>query len=318
MGEKITIVLLFLVGRVFGQDIPVHDPVMIRQDSEYFVFCTGMGIAVWSSTDRAHWHKESPVFAQPPAWAVQLVPGFRGHIWAPDISLYQGKYCLFYAVSTFGKNNSCIGLAVSSSLHERFVDRGMVLHSIPGRDLWNAIDPNLILDSTGVPWLAFGSFWEGIKLVRLRPDLSGPSDPEQWYTLATRPRAFGLADTLAGDGAIEAPFIFRHAGWYYLFVSFDYCCRGAASNYRVMVGRARQVYGPYVDRDGTPMIAGGGTVVLQGDARWHGVGHNAVCTFDGVDYIIYHGYDATDRGIAKLRIDRLDWDNDDWPHPFVK
>jgi arabinan endo-1,5-alpha-L-arabinosidase len=316
MGKKIIIFLWLLSGRAAAQlhGVPVHDPVMIREDSTYYVFCTGMGISVWSSHDRAHWHKESPVFAQPPAWAVQLVPGYRGHTWAPDISFYQGKYYLFYAVSTFGKNNSAVGLAVSGTLHTpHWEDRGMVIHSVPGRDLWNAIDPNLVIDSAGTPWLTFGSFWEGIKLVQLRADLGGPAQPERWYTLATRPRDPDLADTLAGNGAIEAPFVFHHGDWYYLFVSFDYCCRGAASNYRVVVGRSHMVYGPYVDRDGVTMTKGGGTPVVGGDERWHGAGHNAVCTFDGVDYILYHAYDATQRGVSLLRVDRLRWDDAQWP-----
>ena len=39
----------------------------------------------------------------------------------------------------------------------------------------------------------------------------------------------------AGTNAIEAPFIMKHGGYYYLFVSWDYCCRGIKSNYRVAV-----------------------------------------------------------------------------------
>lgn len=311
--------LSVMVSQVYGQKgVPVHDPVMIRQDSVYYIFCTGMGISVWSSTDRAQWHKEKPVFSQPPSWALQLVPGFRGHVWAPDISFYKGRYYLFYAVSTFGKNTSCIGLAVNQTLHPdapdfHWEDKGKIIQSVPGRDRWNAIDPNLILDREGKPWLCFGSFWDGIKLVQLQDDLSGVQEPERWYTIASRPRDFALADTLAGNAAIEAPFIFYKAGYYYLFVSFDYCCRGAASTYKVMVGRSTSVFGPYVDKEGTPLTQGGGSVVVKGDDRWHGVGHNAVCTFDGLDYIIYHGYDATDRGMSKLRIDRLNWDANGWP-----
>lgn len=58
----------------------VHDPVMIRQGARYYLFCTGMGISVWSSADMEHWKAEKPVFASAPAWAVEAVPGFRNHI----------------------------------------------------------------------------------------------------------------------------------------------------------------------------------------------------------------------------------------------
>ncbi|MGI4734365.1 MAG: arabinan endo-1,5-alpha-L-arabinosidase [Janthinobacterium lividum] len=298
--------------------IPIHDPVLTRQNGTYYLFGTGNGITVWSSKDRQTWTPEKPVFATPPAWAVRDVPGFKGHIWAPDISLANGQYSLFYSISTFGKNRSAIGLATNKTLDPRspdfkWVDHGAVIESVPGRDMWNAIDPNLVRDERGTPWLTFGSFWNGIKLVQLRPDLTGPAEPAQWRTLARRPRAAALTDSLPGDGAIEGPFIFRHGEYYYLFVSFDYCCRGPQSTYKMMVGRAHTLTGPYLDAAGTPLEQGGGTLVLAGDANWFGVGHNAVATFDKVDYLIFHGYDGHDNGRPKLRIEPLTWSAAGWP-----
>ena len=298
--------------------IPAHDPVLIRQDGTYYLFCTGNGIAVWSSRDRKTWQAEKSVFAAPPAWAVAAVPGFKGHIWAPDISFANGQYSLFYSVSAFGKNTSCIGLATNKTLNPaspdfKWTDHGNVIQSVPGRDLWNAIDPNLTRDAAGTPWLAFGSFWNGIKLVKLRPDLTAPAEPAQWRTLARRPRDPKLNDSLPGDDAIEGPFIFKKGGFYYLFISFDYCCRGPQSTYKMMVGRAQNITGPYVDRAGVALDQGGGTLVLAGDKNWYGVGHNAVCTFDNADYLVFHGYDAADRGRSKLRIEPLAWDKDGWP-----
>ncbi|WP_226163024.1 arabinan endo-1,5-alpha-L-arabinosidase [Hymenobacter terricola] len=298
--------------------VPAHDPVMIRQDGTYYLFCTGMGIAVWSSKDRKTWQAEKPVFAAPPAWAVAAIPGFKGHIWAPDISFANGQYSLFYSVSAFGKNTSCIGLATTKTLNPaspdfKWTDHGRVIQSVPGRDMWNAIDPNLARDAAGAPWLAFGSFWNGIKLVKLRPDLLAPAEPEQWRTIAHRPRDPKLNDLLPGDGAIEGPFIFQKGSFYYLFTSFDYCCRGPQSTYKMMVGRAAAITGPYVDQAGVALDQGGGTLVLAGDKNWYGVGHNAVCTFDKADYLVFHGYDAADRGRPKLRIEKLAWDKDGWP-----
>ena len=191
---------------------------------------------------------------------------------------------------------------------------------MPGQTNWNAIDPNLVEAADGTPWLAFGSFWEGLKLVKLAPDRLQPAESlEQLPTLASRrpgfpPPASGRYPADAGDNAIEAPFIFRRGGYYYLFASIDYCCRGAQSTYKMIVGRSDAVAGPYVDREGVRLAEGGGDVLLAGNERWHGVGHNAVCSFDGTDYLIFHGYDATDpAGKAKLRIARLAWDAEGWP-----
>lgn len=296
---------------------PVHDPVLIRQDSTYYLFCTGSGITVYSSKDRATWKKEKPVFSQAPEWAVKTIPGYRGHTWAPDISFHNGLYYLYYSVSAFGKNTSCIGLATNKTLNPsspdfKWQDHGKVIQSVPGRDLWNAIDPNLVRDEKGIPWMAFGSFWHGIKLVRLSEDGASVASPEEWYTVASRSRNPVLPDSVAGDAAIEGPFIFRKDNYYYLFVSWDYCCRGEKSTYKVMVGRSQQVQGPYVDRDGVPMNLGGGSLVVEGDKEWNGAGHSATVTFDGIDYLVFHGYDAADGGRSKLRIGKISWING-WP-----
>lgn len=300
------------------KNIPAHDPVMIRQDGTYYVFTTGRGISVWSSKDMENWKKEKPVFASPPEWAVKAVPGFKGHIWAPDISYFNGVYYLYYSISTFGKNRSCIGLVTNKTLDPNskdyfWTDHGKVIESVPGRDEWNAIDPNLVLDHDQKPWLTFGSFWNGLKLVKLQDDAKTIStDPQQWFTIASVPRNHPGSDSTAGNGAIEAPFIFKKANFYYLFASYDYCCRGEKSTYKMRIGRSEKLSGPYLDKDGTPMTKGGGTLLLQGDSEWHGVGHNSVYTFDGTDYLIFHGYDAKDKGRSKLRVKQLDW-VDGWP-----
>ncbi|UCH14890.1 MAG: arabinan endo-1,5-alpha-L-arabinosidase [Bacteroidales bacterium] len=300
------------------ENITVHDPVMIQQDNTYYLFNTGWGITVWSSKDMVNWKREESVFKDPPEWAVKAVPGFKGHIWAPDISYYNGSYYLYYSVSAFGKNTSCIGLAVNKTLDPddpdfMWADQGKIIQSVPGRDLWNAIDPNLAFDESGTPWLNFGSFWAGMKMVKLRDDLKGIADPQEWYTIARRPRDIKTDDYDPGKGAIEAPFIFKKGKYYYLFVSFDYCCRGLKSNYKIMIGRSGKITGPYIDRDGVPMLEGGGTLVLGGSDAWPGVGHNSAYTFDGTDYLVFHAYDASDNGKPKLRIKKMAWDEAGWP-----
>lgn len=309
-------------------DVPVHDPVMIRQDGTYYMFTTGRGVSAWSSPDLVHWTRLEPVFSEPPAWAVEAVPTFRGHIWAPDISYHDGKYYLYYSVSAFGKNTSCIGLATNTTLDPadpdfRWVDHGKIIQSFPGLTNWNAIDPNIIEDEDGTPYMSFGSFWGGLKLVQLTPDrMDLAEDWENLPTIASRksnpddpnPPAPENNPVDAGGNAIEAPFIFEHGDHYYLFASIDYCCRGANSTYKMIVGRADTVTGPYIDSTGRPMTHGGGEILLQGDENWYGVGHNAVCHFDGTDYLIYHAYDASDeRGRSKLRINKINWSEDGWP-----
>jgi arabinan endo-1,5-alpha-L-arabinosidase len=225
-------------------------------------------------------------------------------------------------VSAFGKNTSCIGLATNKTLNPndlayKWEDLGKIVQSVPGRDMWNAIDPNVVLDEKGTPWLSFGSFWNGLKLVKLKNDLTQIAEPQEWYTIASRPRNSAIADSSAGNAAIEAPFIFKKNKYYYLFASFDYCCKGVNSTYKIVVGRSENVKGPYVDKAGKKMVEGGGSLILEGDKSWHGVGHNAAYTFNGTDYLIFHGYDASDNGKSKLRIEKLSWDAEAWPQVIL-
>jgi arabinan endo-1,5-alpha-L-arabinosidase len=150
-------------------------------------------------------------------------------------------------------------------------------------------------------------------MVKLHADMTSVAQPEEWFTLARRQRDFLVGDSSPGNAAIEAPFIFRKDKYYYLFVSWDYCCRGEMSDYKVVVGRSEKARGPYIDKTGKSMFMGGGSLVVEGDNKlWNGAGHNAAYTFDGKDYIIYHGYDAQDKGRSKLIIRNLKW-NDGWP-----
>ena len=287
---------------------PVHDPVMIRENDAWYVFSTGAGVPMRRSRDLLHWEEIGRVFDDDaPTWAQKEIPGAHD-VWAPDISYYNGSFHLYYSVSTFGSQRSCIGLATNKTLDPsspeyRWVDHGKVIESFPDKMDFNTIDPNFVLDKSGQPWLVWGSYWGGIKLARLNPDAGKLLDEAKIYALAARPRRH----------AIEASFITYEKDYYYLFVSFDHCCRGVASNYRIMVGRSREITGPYVDYQGRPMLEGHGALVLAGYDEWRGPGHNGFLRDNGRDWLVHHMYDAGERGTPTLQIRPLIWARDGWP-----
>lgn len=303
-------------------EVPIHDPVIIQQDSSYYLFGTGRGISNWTSEDMENWERLDPVFPDTPEWTHDIVDGGRYHLWAPDIAYHNDRYYLYYSVSAFGRNTSAIGVISTPTLHPdepdfEWTDHGQVVRSVPGRDLWNAIDPNITFDDEGTPWMAFGSFWKGMKLVRLNENMIDlDDDPAEWHTIAARHRYWKLDDRDAGNelnGAIEAPFIFKMNGYYYNFVSWDVCCRGEESTYKIVVGRSKEITGPYLDKEGENMAHGGGSLVMEGDENYAGIGHNSAYTFNGTDYLIAHGYDLSDDGRSKLIIREIEWDENDWP-----
>lgn len=305
-----------------GDLVPVHDPVLIREGDTWHVFSTGLGegaqglIAHRTSRDLTTWTKGAAPFDAIPTWAAKAIPGAT-NVWAPDITLVNGRYRLYYSVSTFGSNRSAIGLATSPTLDPAargygWRDEGQVVMSTPGDD-FNAIDPAFLADDDGRQWLALGSFWTGLKLFELNPATGKPLRP------ADKPRALARRPVPAGAPSIvEAPFLFAHGGWYWLLASYDYCCKGVNSTYYTVIARSKTVEGPYLGKDGSSMLQGGGTILLRADLqekqRFRGPGHAGhFRDADGTDYIVYHAYDREKRGAPMLRIATLRWDADGWP-----
>jgi hypothetical protein len=287
-----------------------HDPTIIKQGRYYYEIITGdIGtrtyLPIRRSTDLVHWTFLGTVFATPPAWVIEELGITPGDFWAPDINYFDGAYHLYYAASSFGTNNSVIGLATNVTLDPgspdyRWVDRGMVIRSHTTDD-FNAIDADVVFDH-GVPWLSFGSFWDGIKMRRLDVGTGMLSAADTTlYSIASR-----------GGASIEGPSIVRRGPYYYLFVSLDFCCRGVNSDYRVVVGRSTSVTGPYVDRAGVPMLAGGGTELLRGHNGFRGPGGGDVYRARHGDLYAHHYYDAADGGRPKGSVRQISW-ADGWP-----
>lgn len=295
----------------------VHDPVMAREDGKYYMFTTGWGVGMMSSEDLKTWKEEAAPLNPIPEWAMEQVPAYKGHTWAPDIIKVGDKWWLYYSCSTFGKNISAIGVATNKTLNPespeyKWEDQGKVIISQPGETDWNAIDPNVILDEDGNPWLTFGSFWDGIQLVPLEKDMKTPKSTP--FTIARRrtPDSVAHLQPEANTNAIEAPFITYKDGYYYLFVSYDYCCKGINSNYKTAVGRSKKVTGPYLDKNGKEMAETGGTILVGESPDYSGVGHCSVYNFDDKWYIFAHGYDKKRNGASKLYMRELNW-KDGWP-----
>ena len=285
----------------------VHDPVIAKENGVYYCFSTH-GL-VRTSPDLCHWVRAPSVFQKNPPWVAHTVPKNKNDIWAPELVYRNGMWRLYYAVSTFGKRRSAIGLAENKTLDAAspdfgWHDRGAVITSTE-KSNFNAIDPAVCADCTGQDWFLFGSFWGGLMLLPLLSDGTIPG--------AEKPLCVATRNT--DPNPVEGGFLFLHDDWYYLFVSHDFCCRGTASSYHIVVGRSKSITGPFIDRIGVAMDEGGGTTLRDGFSheRWAGPGHNSIFRDDdGSVYLVYHAYDRLNNGEPVLQIEPLMW-QDGWP-----
>lgn len=286
----------------------VHDPsTIVRCGDEFWTFATGDGIKALRSTNLADWQFAKPALTANPLWAEAVAAVHRDYFWAPDVIQSNGRYLLYFSVSSWGKNTSAIGLATNVTLNPAdpkfgWSDAGIVVRSFATND-FNTIDPAVSFDADGKLWMVFGSYWSGIKLIEL--------DPKTGHRVATNSPMYSLAH----HDSIEAAFIQRRDTNYFLFVNWGQCCRGTNSTYEIRVGRSAKITGPYLDRDGRDMMFDGGTPFLDSKPPFYGPGHAGIINVSGQDWFSCHYYDGNNRGRSQLWVGKLSWGNDGWPIP---
>jgi hypothetical protein len=265
------------------------------------------------SQDLVSWEHVGDAFtdASLPTWAER-----DAGIWAPDIRYVDGEWRLYYVVTettvTPRRGDNAIGMATAPTPTGPWTDSGAPVvgpREGNGGFLWT-FDPSAVTDRDGSQWLLYGSYNGGMFVAPLSDDGR---------------KVVGDPTMVAIDNKFEGGYVVRRRGWWYLFASTANCCAGPTTGYSVQVGRSRDLRGPYVDREGTPLVtsrAGGTPTLVQNGNRWIGAGHNAIATdVAGRDWIVYHALDRSDPyldgtdGINErpMLLDRLDW-VDGWPY----
>ena len=274
-----------------------HDPTLGYENGTWWIFQTGPGIAGKWSANGVTWNDAAAILPNGLSWWSNYVPGHDGiDVWAPDLKHYNGRAWLYYSISTFGSRVSAIGLTSAPTVASgNWRDDGLVVNTTNSNN-YNAIDPELVVAADGSPWLTFGSWNSGIKVTRINPITMKPFGP--LYSIASR------------SGGIEGPALIYRQGYYYLFVSIGECCKGTDSTYRIAYGRATDIRGPYLDKNGQDMMQSGGTILDAGNSQWAGPGGEDILN---TDVMVRHAYDASDNGVPKLLISTLNWDANGWP-----
>ncbi len=290
---KIAMLFLFITGTASAQvGKPfIHDPSTIMEcEGKYYTFGTGGGGLI--SADGWNWQ----------GGAVR--PGGGA---APDAIQIGDRFLVVYGATGGGLGGGHNGRILTmwnktldpESPDFEFSEPILVAQS-DGVEDNDAIDPGLLLDpTTGRLWCSYGTYFGFIRLIELDPKTGAR-----------------VAGNEAIDIAIdcEATDLEYRDGWYYLLGTHGTCCDGSNSTYNIVVGRSREVTGPYLDNMGRDMLRGGGKMVLAARDRLIGPGHfGRFILEEGVEKLSCHyEADLDQSGRSVLGILPLLWKNG-WP-----
>ncbi len=280
---------------IIAKSLP--DPTIIKaEDGFFYLYATEdiRNTPIHKSKDLVSWEFVGTAFTN------ETRPDFepKGGLWAPDINYIDGKYVLFYSMSVWGGEWTCgIGVATSNSPEGLFTDNGKLFRSNE-IEVQNSIDP-FYIEEDGKHYLFWGSF-RGIYAIELSSD-----------GLALKPGA--EKQQIAGT-AYEGVYIHKKDGWYYLFASIGSCCEGINSTYTTVVGRSENLFGPYRNKAGQSMMDNHHEVLIRGNDRFVGTGHNSEIVKDdaGSDWFFYHAVDKNNPQGRVLMLDEIQWQNG-WP-----
>ena len=193
----------------------VHDPVILQENGTYYMYSTGIighGVELRTSTDMVSWNYVSSFATQhddelKTSEVMAATGNGMTNIWAPDVVKVGDEYWMFYSCSASGSRNSCIALAKASNPQGPFTYDGIVIQtSNSTASNMNAIDACIEYDQEGRMWMAYGSFFGGIRVVELNATTGyRKSQTDEGTLIASRPYSID-------NGSLEGPIIRYHDG----------------------------------------------------------------------------------------------------------
>jgi len=309
----------------------IHDPShIVATDGVLMIAVTGKeqadgyncGLETWYlSPGQADWQPGQCLFTSKPSWVQEELPSNDGAFWAPALL---SPRVMYYSVAAMDEDEDaqCIGLATATGTAPNltWTDSGDSItcsfdpESNDDVDMPNSIDPATFIDDDSSQHLIFGG--GRIWMTELDSATGGQLEGNWWdeedpgyHFLARGP------DSLEDPGEIEwieASFMHKHEGFYYLFVNWFGCCDGVDSTYEIHMGRSDTRSGPYFDKDGAAMMQGGGSLLLAKNGRYIGPGHAGVFSEGGRDWFSFHYYDGDRDGLPWVEVRRLEWEGE-WP-----
>lgn len=289
----------------YGQAAKMHNPIVAGDHPDPSIIRVGMTywtastsgdwspqFPLYRSNDLKNWVSAGSIFPIQPGWA-------KGDFWAPELVYDHGRVLVYYVGRKRG-GSLCVAVATAPNPAGPYTDHGPMVCQEDG-----SIDPAFARDEKGKPFLVWKEDGNSIR----KPTILWAQPLTDTLTQLTDSPTQILVNEPASweGGVVEAPYVLRHGGKFYLFYAGNGCC-GIECNYAEGVARADHLLGPWVKDPANPII--------RPNASWRCPGHgSAVTTQAGKDYFLYHAYPV--EGTIYLGresvLDRIDWNPDGWP-----
>ena len=215
------------------------------------------GIPLWVSDDLKNWKSLGYVweFDRDGTWAKEI--GVRDGanaraIYAPEIHYLKkrDKYYIVYGPNMTRKDGQSYGLGILESREPQ----GPYKEVSGDKPICSGFDGNLFEDDDGSVYLLHN----GGSIMKLKDDLSGPTEPERDLYPSNYTRV-----------GYEGVYLFKRNGIYYLTGADWTAYKNGCTLYTTVVAMAKNIYGPYSARYFAYPAGGHSCVFEDTKGQWH-------------------------------------------------
>lgn len=292
-----SLLALGAAGHTFSNpvlDADVPDPDLLKVGASYYAYSTnagGLTVPVFRSADLLHWKTAGDALPTLPKWALD------GFTWAPDVMKVKDGYALYFTARHAESGRQCVGVAFAAKPQGPFVSRS-AKPLVCQLALGGSIDASGFTDQSGRHYL----YWKNDgNCCGLKTGLWVQPLAADGLTLTGTPSELLVNDQPWEGNLIEAPFVYRHGGGYYLFYSAS---AWDSASYGVGYALGASPTGPFKKSTSNPLLKTAGTVAGPG-------GEGVVTDATGQAWMYYHAWSGSAIGYPSgqraLHLSRLDW-----------
>lgn len=284
---------LQIVNPVMPGDFP--DPSVIRVGEDYWAAATSSEWApqypLLHSKDLVHWEVVGSIFTTPPSWTT-------ANYWGPEIATDNGHFFVYY---TAHKKDGplCVGVATADQPQGPYTDHGPLVCQSDG-----SIDGSIVRDENNKLYLVWKQ--DGNSHDFPTP-IWAQQLSEDGTLLVGEKQQLIVNDTPWEGQVVEAPYITKHDGYFYLFYAGGFCC-GSGCNYGTGVARSRKLLSGWEKNPLNPIV--------HANTDWKCPGHGTVVNDPyGRSYFLYHAMSTKDSIYVGRQgvLSEIQWGADGWP-----